>query len=45
MNFASPRQWGLVRRLIRDGEIGEPLYANVSLFRFPYRQGAGRLAL
>ena len=34
-------QWGLIRRLVRDGEIGEPLYANISLFRFPYRQGAG----
>jgi myo-inositol 2-dehydrogenase/D-chiro-inositol 1-dehydrogenase len=33
-------QWGLIRRLIRDGEIGEPLYANISLFRFPYRRGA-----
>ena len=34
-------QWGLIRRLIRQGEIGEPLHANLSLFRFPYRQGAG----
>ena len=39
--FRVSSQWGLVRRLIRDGEIGQPLYANVSLFRFPYRQGAG----
>ena len=39
--FRVSSQWGLVRRLIRDGEIGEPLYANVSLFRFPYRPGAG----
>jgi myo-inositol 2-dehydrogenase / D-chiro-inositol 1-dehydrogenase len=34
-------QWGRVHRLIREGEIGEPLYANLSLFRFPYRQGSG----
>jgi myo-inositol 2-dehydrogenase/D-chiro-inositol 1-dehydrogenase len=33
-------QWGLINRLIRDGEIGDPLYANISLFRFPYRPGA-----
>ena len=39
--FRVSSQWGLVRRLIREGEIGEPLYANVSLFRFPYRPGAG----
>jgi myo-inositol 2-dehydrogenase/D-chiro-inositol 1-dehydrogenase len=39
--FRASTQWGLIHRMIRDGEIGEPLYANVSLFRFPYRQGAG----
>ncbi|SED35487.1 myo-inositol 2-dehydrogenase / D-chiro-inositol 1-dehydrogenase [Rhizobiales bacterium GAS191] len=39
--FRVSSQWGLIRKLIRDGEIGEPLYANVSLFRFPYRQGSG----
>ena len=39
--FRASTQWGLIRRLVRDGEIGEPLYANISLFRFPYRQGAG----
>lgn len=38
--FRASTQWGLIRRLIEQGEIGEPLYANVSLFRFPYRQGA-----
>ncbi len=38
--FRASTQWGLIHRMIRDGEIGEPLYANVSLFRFPYRQGA-----
>jgi myo-inositol 2-dehydrogenase/D-chiro-inositol 1-dehydrogenase len=39
--FRASTQWGLIHRLIREGEIGEPLYANVSLFRFPYRQGSG----
>jgi myo-inositol 2-dehydrogenase/D-chiro-inositol 1-dehydrogenase len=39
--FRVSTQWGLIRELIRRGEIGEPLYANVSLFRFPYRQGSG----
>ena len=33
-------QWGAVKRIVADGEIGEPLYANVSLFRFPYRKGS-----
>jgi myo-inositol 2-dehydrogenase / D-chiro-inositol 1-dehydrogenase len=39
--FRVSTQWRLIRQLIRDGEIGEPLYANISLFRFPYRPGAG----
>jgi myo-inositol 2-dehydrogenase/D-chiro-inositol 1-dehydrogenase len=39
--FRASTQWGLIRNLIRQGEIGEPLYANVNLFRFPYRQGSG----
>jgi len=39
--FRVSTQWGLIRDLIRQGEIGEPLYANVSLFRFPYRHGSG----
>jgi len=39
--FRASTQWGLIHKLIRQGEIGEPLYANVSLFRFPYRQGSG----
>src|SRR3954470_8056055 len=39
--FRISTQWGSIKRLIAAGEIGEPLYANVSLFRFPYRQGAG----
>ncbi len=39
--FRVSTQWRLIRQLIRDGEIGEPLYANISLFRFPYRPGTG----
>src|SRR4051794_25515013 len=39
--FRISTQWGSIKRLIAAGDIGEPLYANVSLFRFPYRQGAG----
>jgi myo-inositol 2-dehydrogenase/D-chiro-inositol 1-dehydrogenase len=34
-------QWGTIRRLIDEGAIGSPCYANLSLFRHPYRQGAG----
>jgi myo-inositol 2-dehydrogenase/D-chiro-inositol 1-dehydrogenase len=34
-------QWGTVKQLIDDGAIGRPRYANLSLFRFPYRPGAG----
>jgi len=34
-------QWGRVKAILDQGEIGEPLYALVSLFRFPYRQGSG----
>lgn len=33
-------QWGRVKRIVEAGEIGQPLYANVSLFRFPYRKGS-----
>jgi myo-inositol 2-dehydrogenase/D-chiro-inositol 1-dehydrogenase len=33
-------QWGRIKRLIADDAIGEPLYANYSLFRHPYRPGA-----
>jgi len=33
-------QWGTVKALLDGGEIGEPLYALVSLFRFPYRPGS-----
>lgn len=33
-------QWGGVKRLIDEGAIGQPAYANFSLFRHPYRPGA-----
>ncbi len=39
--FRLSTQWGALKQIIDAGEIGEPLYANVSLFRFPYRPGAG----
>ena len=39
--FRLSTQWGALKEIIDAGEIGEPLYANVSLFRFPYRPGAG----
>jgi myo-inositol 2-dehydrogenase/D-chiro-inositol 1-dehydrogenase len=34
-------QWAAIKRMLDGGEIGDPLYALVSLFRFPYRPGAG----
>jgi myo-inositol 2-dehydrogenase/D-chiro-inositol 1-dehydrogenase len=34
-------QWGTIKWLIDEGAIGAPSYANLSLFRHPYRQGAG----
>lgn len=34
-------QWAPVKRLIDEGAIGTPRYANLSLFRFPYRPGGG----
>ena len=34
-------QWAAIKRLIEAGEIGEPRYALVTLFRFPYRRGSG----
>jgi myo-inositol 2-dehydrogenase/D-chiro-inositol 1-dehydrogenase len=34
------KQWGRVKALLDAGDIGEPRYALVSLFRFPYRPGA-----
>jgi myo-inositol 2-dehydrogenase/D-chiro-inositol 1-dehydrogenase len=39
--FRISKQWGYIKQMIDAGDIGEPLYANVSLFRFPYRQGSG----
>jgi myo-inositol 2-dehydrogenase/D-chiro-inositol 1-dehydrogenase len=36
------KQWGLIKRVIDEGRLGQPVYATVSLFRFPYRQGSGR---
>ena len=34
------QQWGRVKALVDAGEIGEPLHAHVSLFRFPFRPGS-----
>lgn len=39
--FRLSTQWGRIKALVDGGEIGEPLYALVSLFRFPYRRGSG----
>jgi myo-inositol 2-dehydrogenase / D-chiro-inositol 1-dehydrogenase len=39
--FRLSTQWGALKEIIEAGDIGEPLYANVSLFRFPYRPGTG----
>jgi len=39
--FRLSTQWGLIKRMVAAGEIGDPLYGMVSLFRFPYRQGSG----
>jgi len=39
--FRLSTQWGRIRTLIEEGAIGSPLYAMVSLSRFPYRQGSG----
>jgi myo-inositol 2-dehydrogenase/D-chiro-inositol 1-dehydrogenase len=35
-------QWGRAKALVDAGELGDPLYALISLFRFPYRPGAER---
>jgi myo-inositol 2-dehydrogenase/D-chiro-inositol 1-dehydrogenase len=32
--------WGKVKQLLADGELGQPLYALVELWRRPYRLGA-----
>lgn len=39
--FRLSTQWGRIKLLIDQGVIGSPLYAMVSLSRFPYRQGSG----
>jgi myo-inositol 2-dehydrogenase/D-chiro-inositol 1-dehydrogenase len=39
--FRLSTQWERIKSLIDEGAIGSPLYANVSLYRFPYRQGSG----
>ena len=33
-------QWGTVKAIIDAGDIGDPMYAVHTLFRFPYRPGA-----
>lgn len=33
-------QWAAVKRIIDEGGIGQPQYAMLNLFRFPYRNGA-----
>ena len=39
--FRLSTQWGRIKTLIDEGAIGAPLYAMVSLSRFPYRPGSG----
>ena len=34
-------QWSAIKAMIDAGEIGEPLHALVTLFRYPYRPGSG----
>jgi myo-inositol 2-dehydrogenase / D-chiro-inositol 1-dehydrogenase len=34
-------QWATIKRLLEAGEIGQPLHALATLFRYPYRPGAG----
>ena len=38
--FRLSTQWGRIKTMIDAGDIGEPRYANVSLFRFPFRPGS-----
>ncbi len=38
--FRLSTQWTKVKELVDQGKIGKPLYAMVSLFRFPYRKGS-----
>lgn len=35
------RQWSRIKTLLDEGAIGRPRYANLALFRRPYRPGAG----
>jgi myo-inositol 2-dehydrogenase/D-chiro-inositol 1-dehydrogenase len=35
------RQWARVKALIDDGTLGRPRFANLALFRRPFRPGAG----
>jgi myo-inositol 2-dehydrogenase/D-chiro-inositol 1-dehydrogenase len=35
------RQWGLVRDIVGDGDIGDVRYQHLSLFRHQFRQGSG----
>ena len=37
--------WGRVKEMVDEGAIGDPRYCLIELWRNPYRQGAGRLAL
>lgn len=39
--FRLSTQWGAVKTMITNGDIGEPRFANVNLFRQPFRPGAG----
>ena len=38
--FRLSSQWGTIKEIIARGDIGIPLYALVTLFRFPYRKGS-----
>lgn len=38
--FRLSTQWGAIKALIANGDIGLPRYANVNLFRNPFRPGA-----
>ena len=38
--FRISSQWGLLKTIIDEGQIGKPLYALVTLFRHPYRPGS-----
>ena len=39
--FRLSTQWGRIKQIVDSGALGDPIYANVSLFRFPYRGGSG----